>query len=83
MKKDYSRIVSLVCPTCACEEFAYDEELPEDSRIYTCQDCGRQFNHSEIIDENGTRVEDQIEEMKQEVLKDLQKDLRKALKGFK
>ena len=80
MKKDYSRSVSMQCGTCAGTEFEFDE----DGGPIRCTGCDRVYaTKDELIAENGTRIEGQIEQMGSEVLKDVTKDLSKMFKKLR
>lgn len=83
MKSDYSRSVSLLCPTCAGAEFEFDSEKQEAARVYSCQGCGLEFSHDEIMISNLARIGAEVEKMKSEVLDDIKKGLHDAFKGLK
>ena len=80
MKNDYSRNISLLCPTCGASDFSYDEDRPENDRSYECQGCGLSFSHQEMLDGNQELVSRAVEETKQEILSDIHKDFKKMLK---
>ena len=83
MKSEYSRSLSLLCPTCAGAEFEFDAQENEATRIYSCQGCGLKFSHDEIMISNSARIGAEVEQIKSEVLGDVQKKLRDAFKGMK
>lgn len=83
MKSDYGRSVKMVCPTCANDQFDYDNSIPETDRQYRCKDCNSSFSHDQIIAENGPAIESAVADMKSEIVKDMEKRLKKALKNFK
>lgn len=76
----YNRSVSLLCPTCGCSEFSYEEGSDETIEIMTCASCEREFNKDELIQENSENIEEHLSEMKEEVVKDVADELRKSLK---
>ncbi len=76
----YNRSVSLLCPTCGCSDFSYEEGSDETIQIMTCVSCEREFNKDELIQENSENIEEHLSEMKEEVVKDVADELRKSLK---
>ena len=83
MKQDYSRNVALACPTCAGDQFEFDEDIEPDARNYQCVDCGRVTAHTVLVAENSERVQIASDEIKNEVVKDFKKQLSKAFRGIK
>lgn len=83
MKKDYSRSVSLLCPTCAGADFKFDENALRDERQYTCITCGSVFNYLDLTEQNQSQISSGIEEMKHEIVSNFRADLRKSLSKFK
>lgn len=76
----YKRKIKLLCPTCGCSDFSYDEEPDESEGIMVCVSCEREFNKRELIRENSENINMNISEMKNEVLKDAADEIRKSLK---
>lgn len=76
----YNRSVSLLCPTCGCSDFSYEEGADETIQIMTCVSCEREFNKDELIQENSENIDEHLSEMKKEVVKDVADELRKSLK---
>jgi len=76
----YNRSVSLICPTCGCSDFSYEEGTDETTQIMTCASCEREFNKDELIQENSENIEEHLSEMKEDVVKDVADELRKSLK---
>lgn len=76
----YNRNVRLICPTCGCSDFSYDEGADETIQIMTCASCGREFNKDELILENSENINEHLSEMKKEISKDIAAELRKSLK---
>lgn len=76
----YNRNISLLCPTCGCNDFSYKEGVDEAIQIMTCAYCEREFNKDELIQENSENIEEHLSEIKNEVTKDFANELRKTLK---
>lgn len=76
----YNRSVSLLCPTCGCTQFSYDEGVDEAIQVMTCASCEREFNRDELIRENSENIDEHLSEIKKEVTKDLTAELRMSLK---
>ena len=76
----YNRSVSLICPTCGCSDFYYEEGTDETIQIMTCAACEREFNKDELIQENSENIEEHLSEMKEDVVKDVADELRNSLK---
>lgn len=76
----YNRSVSLICPTCGCSDFSYEEGTDETTQIMTCASCEREFNKDELIQESSENIEEHLSEMKEDVVKDVADELRKSLK---
>jgi len=81
----YNRHVTLLCPTCGSDQFAFDDE--DDAAPVTCANCGRQTTREELMSDNSERINHQFAEMGEEVVadsaKELNKSLRDAFKGNK
>ncbi|WP_159660617.1 ECs_2282 family putative zinc-binding protein [Alcanivorax xiamenensis] len=76
----YNRNVSLLCPTCGCSEFSYEEGVDESIQVVTCASCEREFNKDELIRENSENIDEHLSEIKKEVTKDFAAEVRKSLK---
>ena len=48
----YNRSISLLCPTCGCSDFSYEDGCDETIQVMTCASCDREFNKDELIQEN-------------------------------
>lgn len=77
--KRYGRSVNLICPTCGCDQFAF-EGHDESIESAKCASCGRVFTKDELIKENSENVSEHAKEMGKEISKDLTKELRETLK---
>ena len=76
----YNRSISLLCPTCGCSQFSYDEGVDETIQIMTCASCEREFNRDELIHENSENIDEHLSEIKKDVTKDFADEIRKSLK---
>lgn len=76
----YNRSISLLCPTCGCTQFSYDEGVDEEIQVMTCASCEREFNRDELIQENSENINEHLSEIKKEVTKDVTDEIRKSLK---
>lgn len=84
MKKDYSKEIPLICPTCGGSGTFETDEL---TGIVTCKKCNRVFygGYDELVELNQRRIGDELDLTKQEIAKDINKDIVKMFKkaGFK
>lgn len=76
----YNRSIGLLCPTCGCSDFSYNEGVNETIQIMICASCGREFNKDELIQENSENIEEHLSEIKDQVAKDLADELRKSFR---
>lgn len=83
----YNRTLQLRCPTCACEQFAFEHGVDETIELATCASCSRTLTKDELIRENSELIESHVEEIGSHMLKDaateMHKALKKAFKGSK
>lgn len=83
----YSRLVTLLCPTCGNSLFEQSEDDENQEGMIHCPSCDRTMSKSELIRENGEVVDGAVDEMNDELLADAQKEvlemLRNAFKGSK
>jgi uncharacterized Zn finger protein (UPF0148 family) len=75
----YRRSVSLICPTCGCDQFEYDGNAETGERM-KCAKCLREFTREQLIEMNRENVSEHVEEMKQEIMKDVAKEFRETLR---
>lgn len=87
--KDLSRNVRMYCNVCGNDQFeSLDEEFtnlkeaPETVRM-RCSDCGKIFTKAELIEENQSVINENIEDIKKEAVKEVEKELKKALKKLR
>ena len=79
---DKYRNVELVCSICGCNDFVFDqnyEEMQDDQEL-KCADCGHIYTKAELIEENQSRIDANINEMIDDTLKDLKKEIKKAFR---
>ncbi|WP_086930572.1 ECs_2282 family putative zinc-binding protein [Agarilytica rhodophyticola] len=76
----YNRSIRLLCPTCGCSDFSYDEGADETIQIMTCALCERELNKDELIQENSENIDEHLSEIKKEVTEGIADELRKSLK---
>ncbi len=74
----YERRVTLLCPTCGSDQFAFDDD--DESAPVTCSNCGRQTTREALIEENSENIESHVAEIGEEVVADAAKDLNKSLR---
>ena len=74
-----NRSVTMLCPTCGCSNFSYDDGVDETIQIMTCASCEREFNKDELIRENSENLDEHLSEMKLEITKDLADEFRESL----
>ena len=76
----YSRQISLLCPTCGCSEFEFDEGTVQTGELAKCASCGREMTKDELIRENSENISEHAKEVGQGVVRGLAKELRTSLK---
>lgn len=79
MKRDYTRSVSMICPTCGGKDFSFEQD---DSPV-RCIGCDRVFSRDELMRENGFQIESGVDDIKKEIIADATRDLRNMFKKFK
>lgn len=76
----YNRSIKLLCPTCGCSDFSFNEGVDETIQMMKCTSCEREFNKDELIQENSENLDEHLSEMKKEIMNDLTNELQKSLK---
>ncbi len=79
MKSDYSRTVSMQCSTCGGTAFEFEDECSP----IRCVGCDRIFIREELVRENGTRTESEVEDVTAQLVADIRKDFSNIFKKFK
>ena len=79
---DLSMNVELRCPTCGSTNFLFDKN--DDTKPITCTDCSRIFpNKKELIDMNGTQINQATDVLKEEAFSQIKDEFKKMLRKFK
>lgn len=78
--KSYNRNISLLCPTCGCSQFLYENGVDETIEIAKCASCGREITKDELIHENSENISEHAKEIGKSVTNDITKQLRESLK---
>ena len=76
----YNRQVSMLCPTCGCDQFEYEDSGSENNDLVKCASCGREMSKDDLLRENSENISEHSKEMGQEILKDVAAEMRKSLK---
>ncbi|MDI6854331.1 MAG: hypothetical protein QME75_12095 [Deltaproteobacteria bacterium] len=76
----YNRNISLLCPTCGCNQFEY-EGVDETIEMVKCASCGRELTKDELIQENSENISEHVKEMGGQIVKDLAKEFKESLKA--
>ena len=83
----YQRNVGMLCPTCGCSSYEYEQGVDETIEIVKCASCGRELTRDELISENSENINEHVSEMGKEIKADLAKrfkaSLKKAFRGSK
>lgn len=79
--KDFSREVTLLCPTCGNDQFEYPDESEEqalDEKIlYKCTDCGSEYTKAELLELNQEVINNHIEAIEADIIKEIEKAFRR------
>ena len=78
----YNRNIQLHCTACEGKEFAYDDAVPENTRIYKCASCGKEYTRGQIRDGNKGRVDKHFSEAQKEAVADVRKKVKSIIKKF-
>lgn len=79
MTDDIKRSVEMQCSTCGGTQFEFEDKAGP----FRCVGCDRTFTREELMRENGSRVESELEDMTSGIVKDARDQLRKAFSGSK
>lgn len=80
MTKDYPQSLSLLCPTCAGDQFEFDDAQDEETRTYLCLSCAGSFSHAAIMAANSGRIEEKYEEIGREFIEEAEEKFSKLFK---
>ncbi|MBE1275163.1 ECs_2282 family putative zinc-binding protein [Enterovibrio baiacu] len=79
------RQISMLCPTCGCKEFSFDEH--DENGLVTCTQCERQLTRAELVSENSELIAENQNELAKEAQKQIEAEMKKmvrdAFKGNK
>lgn len=78
--KNYNRNINLLCPTCGCSQFSFENGVDETIEIAKCASCGREATKDELIHENSENISEHVKEIGKNVTDDIAKHLRESLK---
>ncbi|WP_038881868.1 ECs_2282 family putative zinc-binding protein [Vibrio jasicida] len=86
MKLDnLNREVSLMCPTCGCTDFSFEEH--DENEQVTCARCERMMLRTDLINENSELISENTNEIVKDAQKQIEAEVRKmfrnAFKGSK
>lgn len=70
------RQISMLCPTCGCKDFNFDEH--DENGLVTCTQCERQLTRADIVAENSELIN---EIAKKEAQKQIEAEMKKMLKN--
>lgn len=76
----YQRSVEMLCPTCGCSSYEYEQGVDEIIEIVKCMSCGRELTKKELIRENDENIKKHLSEMTEEVKADIKKEFKASLK---
>lgn len=84
--KNMEMNISLKCSICGNDQFSSINEnindlqnAPNESEV-KCSDCGRVTTKEQIIEENSSLIDANIEDFKEDIVKKLKKDFKKMFK---
>lgn len=75
-EKNYSRNVSMQCPTCGTTALLDKEGIEQ----IHCARCGREMTMNRLIEENGENIHSHVNEIQKDIEKKLINDLTNKLK---
>lgn len=76
----YDRNITLLCPTCGNEQFAYEAGVDEAIEVVKCLSCGREIKKDELIHENSENISAHVDEVKKKVIEDIGKQFKNIFK---
>ena len=87
--KNLKKTVILHCPICGNDQFTLTdcdfEDLaaaPDETRI-KCSDCQNVFTKSDLIQENQSAINANIEDFKKDVVKEIENEIKKKFKKLR
>lgn len=80
MKLDnLDRPISMLCPTCGCKDFSFDEH--DRNGLLICTRCERQLTRVELVVENSELIAENQNEITIEAQKQIEDEMKKILKN--
>lgn len=83
--ENLNRTVTLLCPDCGSNQFAFDGDDTSDASTVKCSGCGRESTKADLIAANRDRIDAEVkkigEEATEEVARQLKKSLQDAFRG--
>jgi uncharacterized Zn finger protein len=78
---NYSRSITLYCPTCGGTEFEYDDDtMDEEDAIVCCTSCGNSLTRVALNEANSEHITAHVEEIKEEIVKDISNQISNMFK---
>ncbi|KQA33491.1 ECs_2282 family putative zinc-binding protein [Vibrio cholerae] len=77
--KNLDRQISLMCPTCGCKDFSFDEH--DENGLVTCAQCERQLTRTELVTENSELITESQNEIAKDAQKQIEAEMKKMLKS--
>ncbi|EAS40762.1 hypothetical protein C9J48_10895 [Photobacterium profundum] len=77
--KNLDRQISMLCPTCGCKDFSFDEH--DENGLVTCTQCERQLTRSDLLTENSELIAENQNEIAKEAKKQIEAEMKKMLKN--
>ncbi|MCG9230944.1 hypothetical protein ABXV22_25845 [Vibrio rotiferianus] len=73
------RQISLMCPTCGCKDFSFDEH--DENGLVTCAQCERELTRTDLVAENSELITENQNEIAKEAQKQIEAEMEKMLKN--
>ncbi|MGY6297974.1 ECs_2282 family putative zinc-binding protein [Vibrio parahaemolyticus] len=73
------RQISMLCPTCGCKDFTFDEH--DENGLVICAQCERQLARADLVAENSELIAENQNEIAKEAQKQIEAEMKKMLKN--
>ncbi|WP_000769199.1 ECs_2282 family putative zinc-binding protein [Vibrio mimicus] len=77
--KNLDRQISMLCPTCGCKDFSFDEH--DENGLITCTQCERQLTRIDLLTENSELIVENQNEIAKEAQKQIEAEMKKMLQN--
>ena len=77
--KNLDRQISLMCPTCGCKDFSFDEH--DENGLVSCAQCERELIRTDLVAENSELITENQNEIAKEAQKQIEAEMEKMLKN--